>query len=52
VSSRRITRDWWTALSNQLGSCTPASNATCAGAVNYDGWDDGTCLSDIVDRQI
>ncbi|KAI0036906.1 glycoside hydrolase [Vararia minispora EC-137] len=38
--------DWWTALSSSLGSCTPASNASCVGDVNYNGWEDGLIYYD------
>lgn len=33
-------RDWWTALSNGVGSCTP-NNSSCWDDIVADGWDDG-----------
>ncbi|EIN11177.1 glycoside hydrolase [Punctularia strigosozonata HHB-11173 SS5] len=38
--------DWWTALSSELGSCSPSSDASCVNAVNPDGWDDGLLYYD------
>lgn len=35
--------DWWTALSNGYGTCSPSSgDADCANEINETGWDDGT----------
>ncbi|KZV63074.1 glycoside hydrolase family 30 protein [Peniophora sp. CONT] len=39
--------DWWTALSNGLGSCSPSSgDADCVNEVNEEGWDDGIIYYD------
>ncbi|KZT29657.1 glycoside hydrolase family 30 protein [Neolentinus lepideus HHB14362 ss-1] len=38
--------DFWTALSSEYGSCTPATNTSCAYERNYDGWDDGLIYYD------
>lgn len=35
-----LRRDWWTALSNGVGSCTP-NNFSCWDDIVADGWDDG-----------
>ncbi|KZT65048.1 glycoside hydrolase family 30 protein [Daedalea quercina L-15889] len=37
--------DWWTALSNGVGSCTP-NNSSCWDDIVADGWDDGIIYYD------
>ncbi|EPT00682.1 hypothetical protein FOMPIDRAFT_113961 [Fomitopsis schrenkii] len=37
--------DWWTALSNGVGSCTP-NNFSCWDDIVADGWDDGIIYYD------
>ena len=40
-------RDWWTALSNQIGNCNPSSSSSCFNvAQSSAGWNDGLIYYD------
>ncbi|KAI0032076.1 glycoside hydrolase [Vararia minispora EC-137] len=38
--------DFWTAVSNAIGSCDPSSGTSCLSKTNADGWNDGLIYYD------